>query len=215
MNFKPGSSIFSQRNEDGLQNSGYLEANGNSATFGTGEFLIFMDCLFESVNGLTKLPVREFDMTAVGIIFQKIKSNSLPDNKTISLMPVEYENSDDVGLYFHEVFKEKDIRIYYHDKSDEASWGPTGPSSTYSESGEDVASKVGTGGGYRGRGYYRGGGRGGGKYRGGRRGGGNYRGCRRGGYKHRGGRRGGGGARYRGGGYYRGGRNYDRAIFIY
>ncbi|XP_026471986.1 abscisic acid and environmental stress-inducible protein-like [Ctenocephalides felis] len=125
-------------------------------------------------------------------------------------MPVEYENSDDVGLYFHEMFKEKDIRIYYHDKSDEASWGPTGPSSTYSESGEDVASKVGTGGGYRGRGYHRGGGRGGGNYRGGRQ-----DGCRRGGYKHRGGRRGGGGARYRGGGYYRGGRNYDRAIFIY
>ncbi|XP_026476161.1 H/ACA ribonucleoprotein complex subunit 1-like [Ctenocephalides felis] len=143
-------------------------------------------------------------MTAVEIIFQKIKSNSLPDNKTISLMPVEYENSDDVGLYFHEVFKEKDIRIYYHDK------GPTGPSSTYSESGEDVASKVGSGRGYRGRGYHRGGGRGGGNYRGGRQ-----DGCRRGGYNHRGGRRGGGGARYRDGGYYRGGRNYDRAIFIY
>ncbi|XP_026477724.1 uncharacterized protein LOC113383689 [Ctenocephalides felis] len=49
--------VFSQRVARGLQNSRYQVAGGSVTSFGTGEFLMFMDYLFDSVNGLSKLPL--------------------------------------------------------------------------------------------------------------------------------------------------------------
>ncbi|XP_026475945.1 uncharacterized protein LOC113381195 [Ctenocephalides felis] len=46
--------VFSQL---GLQNSLYQAAGGSVTSYGTGEFLMFMDYLFDSVNGLSKLPL--------------------------------------------------------------------------------------------------------------------------------------------------------------
>ncbi|XP_026471484.1 uncharacterized protein LOC113375753 [Ctenocephalides felis] len=49
--------VFSQRVAHGLQNSGYQVVAGSVTSYGTGEFLMFMDYLFDSVNGLSKLPL--------------------------------------------------------------------------------------------------------------------------------------------------------------
>ncbi|XP_026476296.1 uncharacterized protein LOC113381848, partial [Ctenocephalides felis] len=49
--------VFSQRVAHGLQNSGYQVVAGSVTSYGTGQFLMFMDYLFDSVNGLSKLPL--------------------------------------------------------------------------------------------------------------------------------------------------------------